>query len=215
MYGVGLRAWHLLGVAVAIQIFTFASPAGATTYTYTGNPLSFSYQCGTSFCPTLSGHLSGLVQFNSDTSGASGTFVPSFAVLFLGELPNPGAVPIVSPLPSVTLSSGLVTAWGLISTIGGPNATQAVSATGGDTFSVAAPSIMYSAVGTSIVPGSWSSPLIDQQSSVPLPAALPLFATGLGALCLFGWSKKKKQRHSLPDANSIQFQRPPLRRSSC
>jgi hypothetical protein len=27
---------------------------------------------------------------------------------------------------------------------------------------------------------------------VPLPAALPLFATGLGAMGLFGWRRKKK-----------------------
>jgi hypothetical protein len=28
--------------------------------------------------------------------------------------------------------------------------------------------------------------------SVPLPAALPLFATGLGALGLLGWRRKRK-----------------------
>jgi len=30
-------------------------------------------------------------------------------------------------------------------------------------------------------------------TSTPLPAALPLFATGLGALGLFGWRRKRKQ----------------------
>lgn len=29
-------------------------------------------------------------------------------------------------------------------------------------------------------------------NAVPLPAALPLFATGLGALGLFGWRRKRK-----------------------
>jgi hypothetical protein len=28
--------------------------------------------------------------------------------------------------------------------------------------------------------------------STPLPAAFPLFATGLGALGLFGWRRKRK-----------------------
>ena len=36
--------------------------------------------------------------------------------------------------------------------------------------------------------GSWSAPV----STVPLPAALPLFASGLGALGLLGWRRKKK-----------------------
>jgi hypothetical protein len=37
-------------------------------------------------------------------------------------------------------------------------------------------------------PGVWS----DDVSAVPLPAALPLFATGLGALGLLGWRRKRK-----------------------
>jgi hypothetical protein len=36
--------------------------------------------------------------------------------------------------------------------------------------------------------GSWSAPV----STVPLPTTLPLFATGLGALGLLGWRRKKK-----------------------
>jgi hypothetical protein len=35
------------------------------------------------------------------------------------------------------------------------------------------------------------------QSATPLPAALPLFATGLGALGLFGWRKKRKNAATL------------------
>jgi hypothetical protein len=35
--------------------------------------------------------------------------------------------------------------------------------------------------------GSWSAPV----STVPLPAALPLFATGLAGLGLLGWRRKK------------------------
>ena len=33
-------------------------------------------------------------------------------------------------------------------------------------------------------------------ATTPLPAALPLFATGLGALGLLGWRSKRKQKHA-------------------
>ncbi len=34
--------------------------------------------------------------------------------------------------------------------------------------------------------------VVDAGGAVPLPGALPLFATGLGALGLFGWRRKRK-----------------------
>jgi hypothetical protein len=34
-------------------------------------------------------------------------------------------------------------------------------------------------------------------SATPLPATLPLFATGLGAMGLFGWRKKRKNAAAL------------------
>ena len=33
---------------------------------------------------------------------------------------------------------------------------------------------------------------VSAVSATPLPAALPLFATGLGALGLLGWRRKRK-----------------------
>jgi hypothetical protein len=42
--------------------------------------------------------------------------------------------------------------------------------------------------------GSWSV------ATTPLPAALPLFATGLGAMGLFGWRRKRKAAASLATA---------------
>jgi hypothetical protein len=35
-------------------------------------------------------------------------------------------------------------------------------------------------------------PLTVNVSTTPIPAALPLFATGVGAMCLFGWRRKRK-----------------------
>jgi hypothetical protein len=39
--------------------------------------------------------------------------------------------------------------------------------------------------------------------TTPLPAALPLFATGLGALGLLGWRRKRKARVSLLGAEPL------------
>ena len=45
---------------------------------------------------------------------------------------------------------------------------------------------------------SFTQPTVTLESSVtPLPAALPLFATGLGAIGLFGWRRKRKASASV------------------
>ena len=42
-------------------------------------------------------------------------------------------------------------------------------------------------------PGQWLHPIRPSNTSAtPLPAAVPLFATGLGALGLLGWRRKRK-----------------------
>jgi hypothetical protein len=38
----------------------------------------------------------------------------------------------------------------------------------------------------------FSAAAIGSSTATPLPAALPLFATGLGALGLLGWRRKRK-----------------------
>jgi hypothetical protein len=45
--------------------------------------------------------------------------------------------------------------------------------------------------------GSYTGTLI---TATPLPAALPLFATGLGAIGLFGWRKKRQIASRVPEA---------------
>ena len=43
-------------------------------------------------------------------------------------------------------------------------------------------------------------------SETPLPAALPLFTTGLGALGLLGWRRKRKQSGALMMTRDVQEQ---------
>jgi hypothetical protein len=50
---------------------------------------------------------------------------------------------------------------------------------------------------TSSSSGSYNIPEIEYVTATPLPAALPLFASGLGALGLFGWRRKRKNDATL------------------
>ena len=47
--------------------------------------------------------------------------------------------------------------------------------------------------------GHWTA-TFPTITATPLPAALPLFATGLGAMGLFGWRKKRKAAAALAAA---------------
>jgi hypothetical protein len=54
-------------------------------------------------------------------------------------------------------------------------------------------SYFYSAIGT----GAGSSVTVTPVSATPLPAALPLFATGFGVMGLFGWRRKRKASEAI------------------
>jgi len=56
---------------------------------------------------------------------------------------------------------------------------------------------VYSDILTGTVPDSG---LTGSLTPAPLPAALPLFATGLGALGLFGWRRKRRNTAALSAA---------------
>jgi hypothetical protein len=56
-------------------------------------------------------------------------------------------------------------------------------------------SYFYSAIGT-----SGGSVSVTPVSTTPLPAAFPLFASGLGAMGLFGWRRKRKNAAALAAA---------------
>jgi hypothetical protein len=60
----------------------------------------------------------------------------------------------------------------------------------------------YFNIHTSMNPGGEIRTELDPLGApaTPIPATLPLFATGLGALGLLGWRRKRKARVSLPGA---------------
>ena len=71
------------------------------------------------------------------------------------------------------------------------------------------PGVIYTASGSQVSGGA--SPL----SATPLPAALPLFATGIGALGLLGWRRKRRAppRSRLIKTLDRNSERPPRSRS--
>ena len=55
-------------------------------------------------------------------------------------------------------------------------------------------------IGFGELAGSLTGAIAPEVAETPLPAALPLFATGLGAMGLFGWRRKRKSTASIAAA---------------
>ena len=199
--GLAMKAKLLrLVIVFGLAALVCPSPGNATTYDYAGNPLitdlnsCFSEPTGGG-CSAL-GPLSlfASVTFDFDTSDTSGTF--DVVTEFSNVIPAEG---------TVTLSSGVITSWYISGSdsFGGGHGSEvldATSATGGDEFlqtlysdPESPPFYVYYTYGYSDGPGTWScddcapTPL----PATPLPASLPLFATGLGVMGLFGWRRKR------------------------
>ena len=69
---------------------------------------------------------------------------------------------------------------------------------------------MRSAISAALTSAERSCRGLDRKPALPtpIPAALPLFATGLGALGLIGWRRKRKQNSLIKTPDWIS-QRPP------
>ena len=191
----------LVGAGVLLSV----SPGMASTYySYTGGTLttsSFSCSGGIAcnFNPDLTQPVGFVISSGFDGLSQLSTGTPltnaSMAVMVGGDwlvaFPNPPP-PTISLFAVLTLSNGLVTDWN----IGGGlsysmvyNYSISTTAAGdvvryNNWFS---DDSHFSYLGTA-PPGVWTG-----GSSTPLPAALPLFATGIGVLGLLGWRRKRKQ----------------------
>lgn len=89
-----------------------------------------------------------------------------------------------------TSNTGAIIGWTILASISSSffNITVATSNSSDLTSSLGPTTFMSASNGFS--PGTWS--VSDPPSNTPLPAALPLFAGGLGALGLLGWRRKRK-----------------------
>jgi hypothetical protein len=90
-----------------------------------------------------------------------------------------------------TSSTGAIIDWAILVYSSHGSATATIQTTNsGDSTTSLGPTTLVSA-SNSGAPGTWSASN-SAASATPLPAALPLFAGGLGALGLLGWRRKRK-----------------------
>jgi hypothetical protein len=183
----------LLGVIVGVILFA-PFPACATIYEYSG-PL-YTYNTD----PSLTGtHLTGTVTFNFDTSSYSGSI--NGGMITNMEFTSGTLTSSLFAGNQFALTDGVITGWlvgvcivscsSFLSTEGGSlssyNPYGLDEAVVANTYVAVAGMTFPEGVPTNVV-GSWT----EEVAITPLPAALPLFATGLGALGLLGWRRKRK-----------------------
>jgi hypothetical protein len=203
----------IFAVLAAVLLSTTAN--ADTTYTYTGNiiDLACTGTCSP-FTPYHSGSFSGTITFAGDTSQTNATYnfgwgnpiITSLDISYSGFTLQPVAMAYPSNLygfgwgsytAAITFTDGEITAWTLhVSSGGGPESANATVASTGDLvgFTDCGTPFVCSGYSGQASSGSWSAPIVT-----PLPGALPLFATGLGALSLLGWRRKEPTGLSAPN----------------
>jgi hypothetical protein len=182
---------------VSVAFFAFAAPAVAVPITYSIKGIGSGTLDGTSFTDdlvsiTIAGDTNNIVSLTSSVSKNAGPTTVSVAGVGTDTLPNivdfvdrfpdeeffgtPTGSPFWEIDDSAFATYNLDTSIGPVS--GPPFLSKTPTVTGsGGNFDL-------SVMGTSTF----------EADVVPLPATLPLFATGLGAFGLLGWRRKRKSR---------------------
>ena len=204
MFRLALQLVLTAGLSVITGVVLTTSQCNAVTYTYTSNP---------DVVYDTNNYLTAAVDLNCVGVCAPGTYVLGVGLQSYeitahdnsgGILNSANSSSAATTAPSQTYTnyltldaSGHVTNWFLYLittsfnefwTIGQTvlwNQDYAEGPVGGTSGGI----LLYSSP-----PGTWTT----TTAATPLPAALPLFATGLGALGLLGWRRKRKNAATQP-----------------
>jgi hypothetical protein len=184
----------LMGVMAVIALLgLFPSPGQAATLNF---DFSFTNTLG-----TLSGTVTGVIELPSGCTTCAATAV------IINTIPA-GFTPTLSPLPwDSTTEAGVVAGEDSFTVVGGALTTYSYRVTPNGVTDLiwqfgidSGPPGDEGALGAvgydQIVYGP--GPVVP--AATPLPAALPLFATGLGALGLLGWRRKRKNAAAMAAA---------------
>ena len=179
-----------LVVGAALSALAAAS-ASAATYDYMGNPFSSS-----SSPYSDSDAVTGTVTLSSPLPDNASLFTPSVVSYQFTD-----GVQTITPTDNYFASfafstdlTGAITAWIVnlcsdLSCTGNGNQITTISFGPSPNFSTDSVILASGASANNTDnPGVWSSAAV----ATPLPAALPLFVSGLGALGLLGWRRKRK-----------------------
>jgi hypothetical protein len=193
------RIGVLSGVILLDAMLTMSSASATTYYTYSYTGPNFTVVSG---AYTTSDNISGSVTLTQPLGDSfSG---PISSILYAFSFSD-GVQKISSSTTGVYLFpgedyfgtglTGLITSWAFEMNIAGPAPQSYIATTNGD-------DIVETDSGASgayvLKLGNWSS--ATTTTTTPLPAALPLFATGLGAMGLLSWRRKRKAAASIAAA---------------
>ena len=192
------RSWKLAVLCSAICLIVFCQPRKANAITVTdGDQLLVEYNFLST--PTQSSTQL-LVSYTGPTAACANAVLPGPSCVFGKTYANGFLVGgfginryVDPPLPNVMgsgVGSDISTAFTIIDIVGGTWDITGFTLYGtcngtciGDTVAATL------TLNPETLPPFSDTPL---PSSTPVPAALPLFATGLGALGLLGWRRKRK-----------------------
>jgi hypothetical protein len=191
--GAAVKTFNRLGLAIvcaaALSAMVPASSRADTIYTYTGNGFASAISPYTS-TDLVSGWIDLLEPLGISVGPLTITPVSfSFSDGVQTITNNNYNVASFSFNDFVTSSSGGIV-WWYVELFGVPNGgihtynSPLYSSYGDYAAGAGGYAVNYSA------PGTW------EVTTTPIPAALPLFATGLGALGLLGWRRKRKAQAS-------------------
>jgi hypothetical protein len=180
--------------AIAIMgLLGAGSGANAITYAFTNVGLSD----GGLLNGTLDINFGGVSGYSLTTTGGS---IPSLDMSYhYPGFPSPNSIPFGNPTVVQIFPDGPPTITNFISIlqltfssdlmVAGPH--TLLGGAPGPSFECSGSFLCYLGISTEIRYVA-ADTIIDGVGATPLPAALPLFASGLGALGLLGWRRKKK-----------------------